>query len=205
MRSLLLITPVLLLAATAWTQDGSLSSSKPVAKPVLNPDPVTCNEARTVLNQLQAAMERAASVKAAKPSKLANSDKAVTRVQILDEVDRLEREFRPVYALKPRTQYCNPAAVKFPEAERKKAIRLIKLGFLEPVAPLVFGPGDTLTAAQFSEALGFFVERWSDMTHLPSTKWSPDLKHHEAMPPLRARPGGPVPSSVSPPRASKSR
>jgi len=140
-------------------------------------------------------------MKAAPASRLAVSEKAVTRAQVLDDLARLEQEFRPVYVLKPRTQYCDPAVVKFAEPERKKAIRLIKLGFLEPVAPLVVGPDDKLTVGQFSEALAFFVERWADMTHIPTTKWSPDLQHRAPMPTPRAGRGGPVPLSASPRRA----
>jgi hypothetical protein len=174
LRSWLLVAPLILFPVLAWTQEGGLSSSKLAPKIAKDAGPVTCTEAHNVLDQ----------------------------VQILDELDRFERQFQPYYTLKPRTQYCNAAVVKFTGLERQKAIRLIKLGFLEPVAPMVTGPAGTLTVAQFSEAVGFFIERWSDMTHLPSVKWSPDLQRQTPTPKPPGAPGGPVPSGASRQRAS---
>ena len=195
--SRLLFAPLVFLAVAAWAQEGGLSSSKSSAKIGKDAEPVTCTEARNVLQQVQRAMEQSVFLKPGVLSKVAASEKPVTRMQVLDELDRLEREFQPNYALKPRVQYCNPAVIKFPGTERRKAIRLIKLGFLEPVAPMVVGPADTLTVGQFSEALGFFIERWCDMTHLPTTKWSPYLQHQAPIPTPPGGPGGQAPSGAS--------
>ena len=201
-RLLVFLSPIWLLSLGACAQDGGLSSSKPLPKVEPGAAPVTCREARNVLSQVQAAMERALTVKAGADGAITASDRAVSRGQVLDDLDRLERKFQPYYALKPRVQYCNEAAVKFSGGERLKAIRLIKLGFLEPVAPLVAGPADSVTVGQFSEAVAFFIERWSDMTHLPSSKWSPYLIHEAPNPKPRGGPGGPVPLGVSQPPTS---
>jgi len=202
LRSWLLVASFILVPELAWTQEGGLSSSKPAPKIVNDTGPVTCNEAHNVLDQVQSAMMRALLMKSRLLIKIAPSNKPVARVQILDEFDRFERQFQPYYTLKPRTQYCNAAVVKFTGPERQKAIRLIKLGFLEPVAPMVTGPAGTLTVAQFSEAVGFFIERWSDMTHLPSVKWSPDLQRQTPTQKPPGAPGGPVPSGASRQQAS---
>lgn len=202
LRPWLFFAPLTLLAVPAWTQGGGLSSNKPPPKIARDAAPVTCTEAHNVLEQVQAAMERALSTKPGAHGKIPVLDKPVSRVQVLHELVRIERFFQPDYTLKPRTQYCNVAVVKFPGPDRQEAIRLIKLGFLEPVAPMVVGPAETLTVRQFSEAVGFFIERWSDMTHLPSLKWSPDVEHAAPMPKPPAGPGGPVPLGASRQQAS---
>lgn len=201
-KTQLLPATLLMLAPFAFGQHTGLSSSKPVVKHQIDNSPVTCTEARKTLVALESAFESVLGVGHIDKIKLRPGSEAVKRSQILEELDRIQRSFQPYYTLKARTQYCNPAAVRFPGADRPKAIRLIKLGFVEPVSKFVAGPGDTLKLGELVEALGFFAERWCDDTHLPSIKWSPELMPSPTFPRPRAGSPAPAPVGASRPRAS---
>jgi hypothetical protein len=53
---------------------------------------------------------------------------------------------------------------------------LVAWGFVAPVGPLVVGPGDTLTAAQAGDALGYFFSQVALLSHRADPKWTPRLQ-----------------------------
>ena len=134
---------------------------------------------------------------------LRGNEKPVSRAQVVAELSHLSHIFQDYYTLKARTQYCDPAAIKLPPAQKIEAIRLAKLGFVEPVGPLLIGPQNTIDVHAFGAAIGFFMARWSDMTHMPSPKWSPYLEPDPSMsgdlrpPPKGARKSNGKPSKPS--------
>lgn len=204
MKSLsLLVVPVLLLAVPVGAQEHSgLKSSKVDATQIVDRGPVTCAEASKVFAELQKSCAVSVGATNLPAFKFPESTERATRTQLIAAFDQLERRFEPFYTLKPRTQYCNLSAIKLQGDGRTQAVRLIKLGFLEPVAPLITGPEDTLGLVAFSEAVGAYIARFSDMTHLPATQWSPDLMLRPSMPTPRAAQQAPVPSAAPRRRAS---
>lgn len=202
MKALLCLS-LLVLSFSAMAQEGGLDSSGRKSLPTNDPSPVTCTEAHSVFSRIEIAMAKLVKAKHVSGVGLPSGSSPITRGQVVNELDRLSRLYASHYTLKPRTQYCNEAAIKLPNDERTKAIRLIKLGFMEPVAVLAVGPKPDLTVDQLAEALGFFVERWADMTHLPSIKFTPGLMPGSSTPTPPAGSRGQAPSGASRPPTSK--
>jgi hypothetical protein len=154
--------------------------------------PVTFGEVKDVFHQVQEAMAKSVHEPVGAFAGLADSSKPASREVIIDEFDRLSHLYESAYVIKPRTQLIKPSLIKLAGPEKSRATRLIKLGFLAPVSQLVVGPSDTLGPLQFGMDVAFFIERFADMTHTPSIKWSPYLENDESGPPTpqtRAKPG----------------
>jgi hypothetical protein len=41
---------------------------------------------------------------------------------------------------------------------------------------LATGPTDSITVSDFGDAIGFFVSRVAQMSHMPNRKWTPWLR-----------------------------
>jgi len=96
-----------------------------------------------------------------------------TRSQILARmvmvVDAVKSEFR----FTPKRVAFDSALVTVKSPARAQVDRLIAWGFVSKTGQLVTGTQETLTPVEFGDALGMFLARMADLTHTPSSKWSP--------------------------------
>jgi hypothetical protein len=53
---------------------------------------------------------------------------------------------------------------------------LVRLGAVARVGPLATNKSDTIDAPDFGDAIGFFLARMAEITHQPSSKWTPWLR-----------------------------
>jgi hypothetical protein len=141
-----------------------------------NDAPVSQAEAYAVLSKVEDAMADALHTKhLARPTIDSGSNEPVSREVLVDEFQRIANGFNEFYKLTPRAQYLDASVLKLGGKRKEEAIRLIKLGYIDTLSPVVVGPKPTLSPYQFAVAVAYFTERWADRTHLPSIAYSPML------------------------------
>lgn len=99
------------------------------------------------------------------------------RGELLERLDYIYELAKPKFVMTPREITFDPKKVSLPaqHPQRKSAEKLVKWGFVGRVAPVVTGNKETMTLHEFGDVLGIFLARLSEVTHKPSTKWSPYL------------------------------
>jgi hypothetical protein len=137
--------------------------------------PVTQAEALKIFTQSQNLLSKALEVKVAGHPLVPNRGVPVTREQTVNELYRVYTAFKPDYKFTPLPTKYEAGVIKIAAPQRSELLVLVKLGFVGPVSPLATGPTDTLTVSQFGDALGMFIARLAQLTHMPTPKWSPIL------------------------------
>ena len=99
-----------------------------------------------------------------------------TREEVILEMAKIVDASRKSMKFVPKPVKYDVKMFKVGSASSRSALaRLVEDGFVAPVGPLATGPKPGLTVAQFGDAVGFFLARITDVTHMPSPKWSPYL------------------------------
>jgi hypothetical protein len=139
--------------------------------------PVSEAEAFAVLKAVEDAMADAAHLnRLAAPKLNPRATTPVDREALLDELARIDDGLSAAYKLTPRQQYLDERLIKVSIKRRGEALHLVRTGFLDTLSPILVGPGKNLTVEQFAIAIGFFIARFADRSHLPSIEWSPYLQ-----------------------------
>lgn len=103
----------------------------------------------------------------AKANAPANRSQILARMALV--VDAVKSEFR----FTPKRVNFDGTLISVKSPSRAQVERLIAWGFVSKTGPLVTGTQETMTPAEFGDALGMFIARMADLTHTPSSKWSP--------------------------------
>jgi hypothetical protein len=111
------------------------------------------------------------------PSAIGNSSMPVTRSLVLQEMNRLYLWTKPYFKFTPKNTYYDPSLFTIHTGNplRPTLEMLVRQGFVGRVSPLATSNVETLTVPQFGDAVGIFVARTADLTHMPSAKYSPTL------------------------------
>ena len=147
-----------------------------LAGPALAQDSaVTQAEAAKVFSQVGAALHEVAGAKAPHGSKGAKT--VASRAYLVQGLYSLFTAARPKFSFTPMNLAAVPKAVKWTgvKAADKELRDLIAWGCVAPVGPLATGKAPGLSCEQFGDAVGMLVVRLSDLTHTPSSRWSPYL------------------------------
>jgi hypothetical protein len=173
------IFAALLLVTVAFAQEGEGKPKLPKqnVKGVNETSPVTQSEASAVFVRARNVINVARIAKIPTKTKLGSSNQLITRDMVILEMARLLKESEPAIKLVPRPVVFNATLLKAGSPGSKSALlKLVKWGFVAPVGPLATGPTANLTPREFGDAVGFFLARLTDVTHMPSIKWSPYLQ-----------------------------
>lgn len=165
-----MIGPVLALASLGATQDGMQSMQKRNAAPVSGA--VTQAEVAAVFRRVESTFFRLTRVKSTLPS-MPSSTNAAQRGEILNRMVRLVDELKGEFKFTPKRVLYDASTFTVKTPGRAQIERLIGWGFVAKTSPLVTGSHETLTTAEFGDAMGLFISRLADLTHTPSSKWSP--------------------------------
>jgi hypothetical protein len=150
---------------------------------------LTVKDMTKAFARADAAMRKVLHLPASAPKAAAKAgDAPATREQVVLQMDRLFELARPSFKFTPKRIKYDPGmiTIKRGRPARKAVEKLIAWEFVAKVGPLAANLKPTLTLGEFGEALGFFLARIADLTHLPSNKWSPYL---EVVPQAPARTG----------------
>ncbi len=147
-----------------------------VKKVVATSAPVTQAEARAAFVRAERVIRSAVGIGGVPNTRSAGSKQPVTRAEVVEEFARLYTLVLPKAKITPRPVRFDAARLKIAGSQREKLIRLVRAGAIAPVGPVAAGPKDTLTVAEFGDALGYFLSRMAEITYLPSRRWTPDLQ-----------------------------
>lgn len=168
---LLLVTP-----AFSQEKDG-LKKRKPHAPTITSQNPVTVAEAAATFDRVDGIYRTLLHI-SVKPGKLASKSSAlVTRSQVIERLAQLYREAEPAFKITPRSVPVDYARLRAdnPQA-RRDVIKLIDKGCVGGYSRLATGWVKTLTPLEFGDAVGLFISRIGEMTHTPSSRWTPYLR-----------------------------
>lgn len=111
-------------------------------------------------------------------------DKTISRVEIVDGFYGLHSLVKPKFTISLRPVPYDSARIssEFTWETKKRLESLISEGFVAPYGPLVTGQRPGLTIEQYGDALGQFIARTMERTHMPSPYWSPYLQGPDGPP-----------------------
>lgn len=171
--SALILVPVLL------TQEEKGRPVHPGAKPSVSAEadnkPVTAREARESFSRVIALVTKVNGRPLGTP-KIVAADRPATRSEIVAEMDRIFLAAQSGFFYTPAAVKHDASKFKIDAAQKAALDRLVNRGFVARIGPLAVGPQAGLTVKQFGDALGFFMARASQLSHLPSARWTPMLQ-----------------------------
>ncbi len=145
--------------------------------------PVSEREAAEVFAALENAIRRIVLDQEAsvKPSASASSKKPADRLEIIRQMNRLFELSRPEFKFTPRKVVVDPAVLSVPpgEPERPMLEKLIAFACVGKVSAVATNKTASLDLDEFGDAMGILVSRLADLTHTPSSKWSPYMQGWE--------------------------
>jgi hypothetical protein len=160
--------------AQAQEPQTGLHKSKPKAVPNVA-GYVTEADAKAVFARAEQVIRRITGSTATVPAiKLAGSQ-PITRSKTVEQFERLYAVVRPQVKITPRPVKINMSVIKMSGPAKNTLVRLVKLGAVGNYSNLAAGSVDKLNATEFGDSLGFFLARMAQLTHTPSSKWSPPL------------------------------
>ncbi|MBS1705074.1 MAG: hypothetical protein JST40_04315 [Armatimonadetes bacterium] len=139
---------------------------------------VTLSDFFTATTRLESAITKVLKVKATERSNTKQLSSLVTCDDLARELYRMKQFTKSAWTVTPNKKKLD---AKFPIKTSKEvsplAVALIEDGFAPTFGPLTdMGPSEPLTITQIGEALGYFMARLAEITHVPSQKFSPELK-----------------------------
>lgn len=172
MKSLVAIWVITaVLSGTAWSQGGSRS------KPSTDLAPVTKREAAETLSRVRVAVYKVILRKTATAYKWKPGAGLVTRSELIMELFKLLRESKSSFKYTPTMATYRASDIVVPASSpaRKPLEELMAWGFIGKVDPLATSSRDSFTTTEFGQMLGYFLSRLCELSHTPSTKFSPML------------------------------
>lgn len=161
-------------AQSAKPQEGLKHTAPPAVK--ASDAPVTQAEAHEFMGRVQQAVVAVNKIKNPTPVSFKTTANPATRDELVLEFDRIFTMAKPSFSFKPKKGPVNPKVIKLKSAEAQKAaVKLAQWGCVDRVGPLLTSGTETLTPTQFGDAVGFFVARIAELTHITSVKYSPYL------------------------------
>jgi len=159
---------------------GHISHKGVTSKPVVT-TPVTQAEAHATFARSEAILRKALGMPTATDRVGIPSTAApVHRSQVVAEMTRLLSVFDSKVKMTPRAVAFDPTVLRLAERSQVPNLRkLVNLGAVGRVSPLATGPKETITTSDFGDAVGFFVARIAQITHMPSNKWTPWLRSED--------------------------
>jgi hypothetical protein len=174
--AILALLAVLSVSALAWQEKTGLSHKKPRTPTRAPSGAVTQAEAVAVLSRAEKIMRSVLGIRGGPATTLKAGSAPVTNAQIVKEFDRLYSLAKPTFKFTPPKVKYDPKVLAANDAATKAALeKLVGWGFVARLGPLATSKKDGLSIPQFGDAIGFFLTRLSDLSHTPSTRWSPYL------------------------------
>ncbi len=140
--------------------------------------PVTQAEAYAMFQRVERAFRNINGITENGPaSAFSPSNEPISRDKTVIEMARLYDLVKPKFTIKLRTVKFDPAVFTLHDKTAKaEASKLVAAGCIGKYAQLVAGAGNTMQVGSFGDAVGLFIARIAELTHTPSSRFSPYLK-----------------------------
>lgn len=156
-------------------QTGKFAHKEGTGSGPLDAKPISRDEFSDVFLKVETAVQRVILKSKKTPARVAGGSSAAKTDAIASEMGRVftlckgKFKFTP-----PMISYDKKLlSLKAGTAARKQLEILIKWGFVGKVSPLATSGSQTLTPHEFGDAVGLFLARLAELTHTPSSEWSP--------------------------------
>lgn len=148
------------------------------AKVFVSSAPVTCAEAFTMFQKVERALRAVNEITESGPaSTIVPSSQPITREKTIIEMARLYELVKPKFTIRLRAISFDPATFTLKDkTARAEASKLVAAGCIGRYSQLVAGSTPTMQVGPFGDAVGLFIARISEFTHVPSSRFSPYLK-----------------------------
>ncbi|MEJ5170916.1 MAG: hypothetical protein WHU10_08010 [Fimbriimonadales bacterium] len=115
------------------------------------------------------------------PLQSGDANQPLRRTEAIAALRRLFDLASPRFCFTPRFASFEASRITIPAGDpsRPALEELIRWQCVAKLGPLAAGERTTLTVDEFGDALGFCLARLADLTHMPSTRWSPYLMDDE--------------------------
>ncbi|MBL8049481.1 MAG: hypothetical protein JNJ45_12450 [Chthonomonas sp.] len=141
------------------------------------PQFVTRAEASMVFAKMATMVKQASNVQGAVAfDRVKEPKKPITRSEVVHAYYLLYMKAKPGFRLTPVMTKFDPKLISgLDEAVKGEAKILAQWGFIGPVGPLVTDMKPQVSVQVFGDSVGLFLSRLADLTHTPSSKYSPNL------------------------------
>lgn len=142
------------------------------------PAPVTRAEAAATFKDVETALRIFSNGKLKTFAPKWGAPGTVTRAEVILAFDKAFEQLRPSFKFTPRMVKFDPAVLRpGDDSARKTLEKLVSWGCVSRLGPLATNAEPTIELAQFGEAVGFLLVRFAELTHTPSSKWSPAMMY----------------------------
>jgi hypothetical protein len=155
----------------ASAQKESFKVVKLKAAPAASGD-VTRAEAVQVMSKVRRACREVLGVSVDLKPTIATGKVVVSRREVLEEFATIHRAASASFKLSPQPVSFDPKRFT---VQSPALTSLVKGGFVAKVGPLAAGKRAGVSPTELGDAIGFFVARLAEVTHLPSSRWTPYL------------------------------
>lgn len=175
MKALLAFSLCVVASISLGQDEGGLKRPKKHA-PVVAAGPVTQAEADATFARVSKLLKSVLHVSVSTRAPHGRPSSPVTRADVVAEFVRIYKASEPAFTLTP-----TPVPVDLPRltvdsaAEKPGLVLLVERGCVGNYGPLATGKKTTLTVQEFGDAVGYFISRICECTHIPSSKWTPYL------------------------------
>lgn len=137
-------------------------------------EPATTQTANLVWNKVEKLYAEKSDLKGFSTIKL--SGEKVSRTEFVTTMSKVFDHYKPSVRSTPRPFRLIPEYLDTNKdaAVKEKLRELIRWGFVAPAGPLVTG-GETLSAEEVGDALGYFYVQLKVVTYQPDPKWTASL------------------------------
>ncbi|HVL37996.1 MAG TPA: hypothetical protein VM328_01270 [Fimbriimonadaceae bacterium] len=196
MKNLALIG-LLLIASLAFGQNEkpriSPRRDQQTSRPEVTAAPLSRAEMKAAFQRVERAMHALPGVTTRRPALDVPTTGVASRSEVLRQMDRLFEMARPHFKFTPPKVKFDNARLSLKEASTRPLLeKLIAWGAVAQVGPIATSKVESISLADFGDALGFFVARMAELTHTPLSKWTPgmmDRMEHFTPPPAGRRSG----------------
>lgn len=140
--------------------------------------PVTRQEAAATFKRVGTALSIFTGGKAKPFAPKFEAAGVLTRTELVAEFDRVFEAAKPYFKYTPRPVKYDAGVFSIKDGDaRKKLDKLVTWGCVARIGPLATAPKDEMALAEFGDAVGFLLVRLAELTHTPSSKWTPAMMH----------------------------
>ena len=171
-KALILVLALSLCSISLGQGEGKMEKRE--APKVNAVSPVTELEASKVLVRLEKAVYKLLG-KPIPASVPGGTAKPAPREMVLEKFSELFDVAKPKFKVTPKKIKFNPSVLTISKASplRAKVEKMIAFGCVGKVGPFVTSDKPSFTPMQMGDAVGLFMARIADLTHTPSSRYSP--------------------------------
>lgn len=138
---------------------------------------VSSSEVGAVFRRVRAVMSKVLFGKPYVESRSPRMIRVATRADILKEMHRTFEMARPAFKFTPNAMSFDSQILAVPSnhAQRKDLEFMLRWGCIDRYGPLATSKKQGFTLEEFGDSVGYLIARLSDLTHTPSSKYSPAL------------------------------